>query len=122
MNRRREAFSSAPVTGITAPMSTIETDLLVAENEAFLTLAGTVDVSNAHRLGSLLRRLIDDGCTCVTIDLHQVSQIDAAGVGILRGTARTLARRAGELAFRNPTANVARSLGEAGLRPTEATA
>lgn len=104
-------------------MSTIETDLRIAHDQAVVTLAGSVDVSNAHRLGSLLRRLLSEGCVDVVIDLRQVSRLDAAGIGILRGTATSLARRTGGvLSYRNASAAVARALGEGGLRPRELTA
>ncbi|HEX4978724.1 MAG TPA: STAS domain-containing protein, partial [Acidimicrobiales bacterium] len=73
----------------------MEAELDIDDGRAVLKLGGTLDVSNSHRLGSLLRRLVHEGCTDIVVDLSGTSTVDVSGIGILRGADRSLRRRCG---------------------------
>ena len=98
-------------------MARIETELTIDSGEAVVSLGGALDVSNAHRLGALLRRLVHEDCRRIVVDLGSVTCVDAAGVGILRGAAAAVERsRNGTFVFRNAPADLAEFLTARGLR------
>lgn len=97
-------------------MARMEAELEIAQGRAVITLGGALDVSNAHRFGALLRRLVQEGCTEIVVDLATAASIDASGIGILRGAANAVRRRCdGHLRFRNAPADLASVLTDCGL-------
>jgi anti-anti-sigma factor len=103
-------------------MARIETELVVDAGQAVVTLGGALDVTNAHRLGAMLRRLLRKGCNDIVVDLEAVSIVDAAGVGILRGAAATVAKqRDGRFRYRNATSELATFLDHHGLAADDGT-
>lgn len=97
-------------------MAKMEAELEIDQGRAVVTLGGALDVSNAHRFGALLRRLVHEGCTEIVVDLATAASIDASGIGILRGAANAVRRRCdGRLHFRNAPIDLASILTDCGL-------
>ncbi|HVM10622.1 MAG TPA: STAS domain-containing protein [Acidimicrobiales bacterium] len=97
-------------------MARIEAELTIDHGRAIVSLGGALDVSNAHRLGALLRRLVTEGCSDIVVDLSTASAIDGSGIGILRGAARAVERSCdGRLRFRNAPAALLDTLLSSGL-------
>jgi anti-anti-sigma factor len=97
-------------------MARMEAELEIDQGRAVVTLGGALDVSNAHRFGALLRRLVQEGCTEIVVDLGTAASIDASGIGILRGAANAVRRRCdGRLHFRNAPIDLASILTDCGL-------
>ena len=97
-------------------MARIETELIIDGGQAIVSLGGSLDVSNVHRLGAVFRRLVTEGCTDIVLDLGGVSSIDAAGIGIMRGAAALVSKRChGRLCSRNAPPDLAELLIEHGI-------
>lgn len=88
---------------------------MIEGDRAVLALSGSLDVTNADRLGTMLRRLIADECAEIVIDASGLTEIDAAGVGILRGAATSMGARAGHLRFTGAPDAIEATLATAGL-------
>lgn len=92
-------------------MARIESDLTIDRGRAVVSLGGALDVTNAYRFGALLRRLVNEGCTDIVVDLGTASFIDAAGIGIFRGAANVMRRTTGgRFCFRNAPGAIAAAL------------
>lgn len=97
-------------------MARMEAELEIAAGRAVISLGGALDVSNAHRFGALLRRLVQEGCTEIVVDLATASSIDASGIGILRGASNAVRRRCdGRLRFQNAPVDLTALLVDSGL-------
>lgn len=97
-------------------MARMDAELEIDAGRAIVSLGGALDVSNAHRFGSLLRRLVQEGCTEIVVDLSTASSIDASGIGILRGAAKAVRRRSGgRLCLKNAPGELASLLADSGL-------
>jgi anti-anti-sigma factor len=62
-----------------------------------LRLAGELDVASAPELDHALDRVLLEGCTLLTLDLTEVSFMDAAGVGALVRTQQRLRETGGAM-------------------------
>ena len=95
-------------------MARIEADLIIDGGRAIVSIGGALDCSNAHRVGSLLRRLLKEGCADIVVDLAALERIDSAGIGILRGANNAVAP-AGRLGQVNAPPAIAEVLAEHGI-------
>jgi anti-anti-sigma factor len=66
-----------------------------------LQVSGTVDLTTVAefrtKLGDCVDRAVDDGMPVVSIDLHGMECVDAAGLGVLLGAHRRAGRRGSRL-------------------------
>ena len=102
MKIRKRRFLQARDRVSSEHMARIESELTIDRGRAVVSLGGALDVTNAYRFGALLRRLVNEGCTDIVVDLGTASFIDAAGIGIFRGAANAMRRTTGgRFGFRN---------------------
>jgi anti-sigma B factor antagonist len=67
--------------------------------EAYVTVAGELDLATAPLVSRRLRAEIDAGCRRMMIDLSGVTFVDASALGMLTLTRRSLQERQGSLRF-----------------------
>jgi anti-anti-sigma factor len=80
-------------------------------------LRGELDVSTAPELRSHLASVLDDhGSSTIVIDLHDLTFIDAAGLGALVHARNHLRSRGGEIRITEPRPIVRKVLDVTGLR------
>ena len=76
-----------------------------------ISVAGEIDMSNAHLLVELVESLVRPPPVAVEVDLSEVTFFCAHGISALLRARRLLADRGGRLTVRNPSAIVRRVLG-----------
>src|SRR3954464_5798220 len=77
-------------------------DLLISDYSLdrrthLIEVEGQVDLYSAPELKASTKRVIDDGKTCVLIDLSRVSFMDSTGLGVLVDTLKRLRAARAEL-------------------------
>lgn len=83
---------------------------------ALVSVSGRCEPSSAGTLRDCLASLVDAGIQVVIVDLRGTTALDAAGMGVLTGTASRLRRRGGKLVIvRRPDGAMARAMRLAGL-------
>lgn len=87
---------------------TIDTE--VTPELTTVSVAGEVDVSNAHEMGDVLDELVAQGARKVDVDLSAVPYIDSTGIGVLVGAAHRISEADGEMTISKPQPNVLRVL------------
>lgn len=75
-----------------------------------ISVAGEIDMSNAHLLVELVESLADPPPVTVEVDLSEVTFFCAHGISALLRARRLLADRGGRLTLRNPSSIVRRVL------------
>ena len=73
-----------------------------------LRLEGELDASNAAPVRRTLRAMLDDGVREVTLDLSDLTFIDAAGLGVLVGAQRLYSLHGARIVAEAPRRAVAR--------------
>jgi anti-sigma B factor antagonist len=66
-------------------------------DKAILALRGSVDLTTAPALRSRLAELIDDGHTCIVVDLADTDFLDSTGLGALVAALKRLRMKDGEI-------------------------
>ena len=80
-----------------------------------VSVAGELDLFTAPQLGSLLDRSIEQGATSVTVDLSEVTFLDAAALGVLVRAAQHFGSDSGTLRVICPDARLRRLFEITGL-------
>ena len=79
-------------------------------------IEGELDHCSAERVRASLDALIEDArVKRLVIDLGRLTFMDSSGIGVIIGRYRTLSRRSGSVAVRNPSPQVDRLLQMSGL-------
>ena len=79
-------------------------------------IEGELDHCSAERVRASLDALIEDvRVKRLGIDLQHLTFMDSSGIGVILGRYRTLSRRSGSLAVRNPSPQVDRLFHLSGL-------
>jgi len=79
-----------------APAFAIET---VPESSGVMIvrISGDIDINTVSSLKSSLKRLIDEGCTRLLLNLNSVNYIDSLGFGVIIGTLKRLRAMDGDM-------------------------
>lgn len=80
-----------------------------------IAVSGEFDVATARCLTTALTRFERSGVSDITIDLGQVTHIDAAGVGALSRARSAMRGRGGRIAFSGGSAALQRLLAQADI-------
>ena len=86
-----------------------------------VSLRGELDAMTAPPLLSMLCDLVDAGHSCVDLDLHELTFLDAAGLRTLQQVGRVAESRGGRMSLSHTTRQVDRLLAIAGLNASRAT-
>jgi anti-sigma B factor antagonist len=74
-----------------------EMDTRTDGDKAILAVRGSVDLTTAPALRTQLAELIDDGHTCVVLDLAGTDFLDSTGLGALVSALKRLRMKDGEI-------------------------
>jgi len=91
------------------------TSRVEGDQTAILSLAGELDVSNVAEAREAARKLLDDGCSRLVVDLASVTYTDSSGLGMLVGLLKRLRESGGAMAIAAPVPRVRRVLEITGL-------
>jgi anti-sigma B factor antagonist len=80
-----------------------------------VSLRGELDAMTAPPLLAMLCDLVDAGHSCVDLDMHEVTFVDAAGLRTLQQAARAAESRGGGLSLWHTARQVDRLLATVGL-------
>ena len=83
--------------------------MLIISDGMRVPVHGDIDVATEPGLRRHLARLIEGGCTRITLDLADVDFVDSTGAALILTTARSLRREGGLLTLENVPANVLRT-------------
>ena len=72
-------------------------DTTIEGDKAILAVRGSVDLTTAPGLRTRLAELIDDGHTCVVVDLSGTDFLDSTGLGALVAALKRLRMKDGEI-------------------------
>lgn len=72
-------------------------DTTIEGDKAILAVRGSVDLTTAPGLRTRLAELIDDGHTCVVVDLSGTDFLDSTGLGALVAALKRLRMKEGEI-------------------------
>jgi anti-anti-sigma factor len=97
------------------PPGAFEAHAEVGDGEARLRLAGRLGVRDGEALEEALIHVVVHWPARVTIDLSDLEEVAAIGLGSLNLFRRALARAGGRLSLLDPRPQVARQLRECGL-------
>lgn len=78
--------------------------------EPVVRVIGDADLYTAPLLEQQLRELIDEGARAITVDIADLTFIDAAGITALVRTGNDLRRSGGRMRLRSPSRNVQKVL------------
>jgi anti-anti-sigma factor len=87
------------------------TQVIDASGAPVVNLIGEIDISNAHQIGTNLKRLIGNSTTNLVIDLSALEFMDSAGIAMLLRAVTGVAA----VTIRNPSTVVRRILECTGL-------
>lgn len=88
----------------------------VVKDTVTVQLEGELDHCSADRIRASLDALIaDQNIKRLVIDLKRLTFMDSSGIGVIIGRYRTLIRRNGSVAVKNPSAAVDRIFQMSGL-------
>jgi anti-sigma B factor antagonist len=74
-----------------------EMDARTDGDKAILAVRGSVDLTTAPALRTRLAELIDDGHTCIVVDLAATDFLDSTGLGALVSALKRLRMKDGEI-------------------------
>jgi anti-sigma B factor antagonist len=74
-----------------------EMDAKTEGDKAILAVRGSVDLTTAPALRTRLAELIDDGHTCIVVDLTDTDFLDSTGLGALVAALKRLRVKDGEI-------------------------
>jgi anti-sigma B factor antagonist len=72
-------------------------DTTTEGGRAVLAVRGSVDLTTAPALRTCLAELIDDGHTCIVVDLADTDFLDSTGLGALVAALKRLRMKDGEI-------------------------
>ena len=103
--------------GVLHTMVSPEFDLTTTrtDDEVVVKIAGELDMATAPRLRDELLRLADEGVRLLTVDLSDMSFVDAAGIGVLARCLRRQRAGGGDLVLRSPRPTTTKVLALTGL-------
>ena len=78
-------------------VSEFEMDATTESGKAVLAVSGSVDLTTAPALRTRLAELIDDGNTCIVVDLAGTDFLDSTGLGALVAALKRLRMKNGEI-------------------------
>jgi len=88
----------------------------IVKDTVTVQLEGELDHCSADRIRASLDALIEDqNVKRLVIDLKKLTFMDSSGIGVIIGRYRTLIRRNGSVAVKNPSAAVDRIFQMSGL-------
>ena len=64
---------------------------------------GEVDVTGATELGGVVRDIVDEGASCLVLDLSAVTFLDSTGLSVLVAGRNRCRANAGDLKLRDPS-------------------
>jgi anti-sigma B factor antagonist len=70
---------------------------VVDDGRALVAIRGSVDLTTAPELRNRLSELIDDGNTCIIVDLTGTDFLDSTGLGALVSAHKRLRMKGGEI-------------------------
>ena len=88
----------------------------IVKDTVTVQLEGELDHCSADRIRASLEALIEDtNVKRLVIDLGKLTFMDSSGIGVIIGRYRTLIRRNGSVAVKNPSAAIDRIFQMSGL-------
>ena len=72
-------------------------DTTIEGDKAVLAVRGSVDLTTAPALRTRMAELIDDGHTCIVVDLGGTDFLDSTGLGALVAALKRLRMKDGEI-------------------------
>jgi anti-anti-sigma factor len=78
-------------------------------------VSGEIDISNAPQLRACLSACLSDGCAHITLDMKDLTFLDASGLSVLAYFAKLTASRGGHLILKSPLPLVHKVLDIGGL-------
>jgi anti-sigma B factor antagonist len=80
-----------------------------------VAVRGEIDISNAPQLRACLSACLSDGCADITLDMKDLTFLDASGLSVLAYFAKLTASRGGHLILKSPPPIVHKVLNIGGL-------
>lgn len=77
-----------------------------ADGVAMLGVEGFLDAHTFEQLEEAIRRVFNEGCYKLVVDLGRVDYISSAGAGVLIGARSESQENGGDIVLLNPTENV----------------